>query len=582
MKRAISLFTFFLFSFCMSIQLYAQELVTASQKFSSDFYGVQFESSHIVKTSSGDYYVLFEDSSGNFSLIGETQIPHIDTIPNWPDSSSLSTSNTIMAKLSGEDFSLISYVNMKNISRGSVRLISQGEDLILLNTSNAYDHYYVADSIYVSDSLSMSSYFLFVDVLQEGFYGEFDDRLIDFGYLSEGSELYVYSVGADSNPIFQELDVTIEAATYPDSTYYGSQIVSLVVNVVEDEVISSWKFGGENTQIRSSVVDSKDNVYYCGSNAPGNFTFNNIDTLSFEDLNGSNSFIVKYDKLGNEIFSFFSTWERENQFSQLYIDEDELYLSGTIDADSMLWNDQLIYNYKNEDKEIGFENGYFAKLDSDGSLDWIYELPGYLNTSIVRHATFDDDKIYVSFSLADGEVDYDGDVIDVDETYKSAHLIVLDKTTGVQLDYKVLNDANSEVLLRRIDYNEESEDFVLLIQVEGEHNIFDQTFGENGMGDHYLIRVENLDAVSNIFSELSNSKLKLAPNPVRDLLYAIDIELDIDVNDSYFISNLNGTVIRQLKYDELKNGVDVSNLSPGIYLLQIRGDNINTVKFVKI
>ncbi len=84
---------------------------------------------------------------------------------------------------------------------------------------------------------------------------------------------------------------------------------------------------------------------------------------------------------------------------------------------------------------------------------------------------------------------------------------------------------------------------------------------------------------------LIESKSKLYPNPVNKML---NVNIDSrNQNVTMYIFNLHGKVVLRKQYD-LHNGtndlqVDTQALYPGIYVLQIQGDNLNVVhKFHKV
>ncbi len=75
----------------------------------------------------------------------------------------------------------------------------------------------------------------------------------------------------------------------------------------------------------------------------------------------------------------------------------------------------------------------------------------------------------------------------------------------------------------------------------------------------------------------------LYPNPANNKLYFSFSDPSMEV---YYIKifNLSGKTMYMLPRPQLQNGIDISNLSPGVYLLQLTDDktkNITTKKFIK-
>lgn len=80
------------------------------------------------------------------------------------------------------------------------------------------------------------------------------------------------------------------------------------------------------------------------------------------------------------------------------------------------------------------------------------------------------------------------------------------------------------------------------------------------------------------FNELSQPGLKLFPNPVNDILY-----LDIPVNRMQLkIIDLSGRVLLHQDVAAKENSIDVSTLSPGLYIIQVsNGNSIFNSRFIR-
>ena len=84
---------------------------------------------------------------------------------------------------------------------------------------------------------------------------------------------------------------------------------------------------------------------------------------------------------------------------------------------------------------------------------------------------------------------------------------------------------------------------------------------------------------ASIFSDNSETNLKVFPNPAKDILHA-----ELETSNSYSITIYNAlgtTLIKKDKhyFDEI---IDISNLASGVYFLQAKnGKNIQTARFIK-
>jgi photosystem II stability/assembly factor-like uncharacterized protein len=89
-------------------------------------------------------------------------------------------------------------------------------------------------------------------------------------------------------------------------------------------------------------------------------------------------------------------------------------------------------------------------------------------------------------------------------------------------------------------------------------------------------------AASEMVEEEKTAPLGIAPNPVQDRLYILSAP-DINRDAKVELVNMNGGVMLTVKHNNLKNGIDVSALKPGMYRLRIieKGKSMG-VSFVKL
>lgn len=97
----------------------------------------------------------------------------------------------------------------------------------------------------------------------------------------------------------------------------------------------------------------------------------------------------------------------------------------------MTWDGQVVSrSEEGTNNNWNDKNGHLSKIKDDSSLDWIYDVPGHLEYSIVSDAAFDEDRIYVAFTIRDGIVYFDENTVEVNINPYSSQIHVLDKATG--------------------------------------------------------------------------------------------------------------------------------------------------------
>ena len=103
----------------------------------------------------------------------------------------------------------------------------------------------------------------------------------------------------------------------------------------------------------------------------------------------------------------------------------------------------------------------------------------------------------------------------------------------------------------------------------------------SGLGNNIYIDDVNITSTTGISEEDQNNSLLVYPNPVSEGLTIDFAETNIN-SGSVEIKDLSGrTVYIQSIEDRSKNGsllqIDVSNLTSGIYFLNVRGESGNTL-----
>lgn len=96
--------------------------------------------------------------------------------------------------------------------------------------------------------------------------------------------------------------------------------------------------------------------------------------------------------------------------------------------------------------------------------------------------------------------------------------------------------------------------------------------------DNYRLRAVSVDgllAVSN--NETAVAAISVYPNPVNDIINVVNTQ-NVNVN-SITVTDLNGRIVKEAKYSNTSNvQMNVSDLSSGVYMMNIQSDKGSSVK----
>lgn len=564
------------FYFLMSSSIsFSQENISLIQSFESEIYSPFI--TEVLKDNNGDYFIMVEDFSSDYMVVGNDTIHY--------DLSEFGVFETdrknVLMKIDGNDFSLINYVQIRNITLTSSKLRLIDNTPFIATSTSLFSEIFVKDSLYSFESDDLAALFQFSDDLNEVKAKSFKNYLLDISGKYLTSCYLRFGIGSSSIPVFNEFGETLEAdsAIENGQTVYASNNVVLVrYNIFDDEVLAIWKFGGMSEVFVSDMqTDSDGDVILTGIANPTNFTFDNNKVYTYDEVNGSDNFYVKFDSSGNVVFGVFSFWNVYNRFGRIYIDESDIYIAGSMSNDTMDWDGQVIYNYKNVEKEEGFVNSYLAKLKLDGTLDWIYDVEAYLNNSDVWSVTVNDGKVTLSMSLADGTVQLGDEVYDISSDYFVSHIYTLDSTTGTLLSYRALDEIMNENIVRYAEMLPSGE-LEILFSAREAYSIFGTDLGKVGKNNYYLLRV-NVNFTSDVKTYIVDEvKVDFYPNPTTGILKVVS-----DVNfSSVELYSSEGSFISRQSLNSNVSEIDVSNLSNGIYFLKlIDEDKAKVISFIK-
>lgn len=570
-----------LFSFLV-LQIFAQDKIVGVQKFEDQNSRVTLFRDMMVQDKEGDYYLLMSYEFGSeYLYVGDTKISKLDSFPNLPEGQTLDEDQLVLVKLDGQDFNLINYVRLTNmfLDNGDLYLYDHGVSVV-----SRKNNFYIKDSVYLSESESFSSVFHFENDLNDIYFTSIDNELEELAIMRNGDIFMRYSVGAGSDSLFVGHGVQYMANPQLSNSAllrHSTEQVCVILDKESSELKASWKFGGEwPMYLRRTSFDDRENSCFVGGCFRDGFTFNNVDTVLAE-LSMSNNFIAKYDNKGELIFGYFSDWYSDNWFLRSFTDNLDQYVSGSISGDSMIWNNQIVYNYENEEKDLGERNAYLAKLTIDGALDWIYQVPGYLRSSEVEDVTFKNDMVYVVFSVSGGEVQIDNKIIPVPDLSIASQIHILDRETGELLGYKSFEDLDRFHLISYLEYQEEHQAFDMLFEASGSYELFSESLGTEDKTNKYLLRIEDLDFNYTTAYYTQVPVIEVYPNPATQFLNILDSQVNARVV-RYSIFDIQGKVVQKIESARELNNIDVTDLASGIYFLQVIGEVESVVKFIKM
>ncbi len=90
--------------------------------------------------------------------------------------------------------------------------------------------------------------------------------------------------------------------------------------------------------------------------------------------------------------------------------------------------------------------------------------------------------------------------------------------------------------------------------------------------------ISNLNSIDNKSNTETSQQLSLYPNPASDIIYIAGEEDACDVQ----ILNIQGKILKSVHLESGSEGVDISNLTSGIYFMRVSSENVmKTIQFVK-
>jgi len=560
----------------------AQELVESREVISSEDYGVRTDLRSIVK-SDDDIFMLLEDDQGEYIQIGD------DFIFNEPiDASQALNSDkfgqTILAKFNSNS-KLDLFVKFKNLDvlTSSISLINENIYL-LVNTENR-KRLFINNELFEFENNEYSAVFKFDKLLNLIDFKVFDFQL---SQLKEKNN-QVFGVANLNNFTSNKIEIDnffLEAFGYQNENsemvYVGNTPVVLQFDEITMNPILGYRMGSTSISLISDFqIDEYGSVVLIGqTNSIDWITFNDADTLKVSIPSGEN-FIAKYSIDGELEFAYLTEFNNTERLRSIEISEDGIYVSGEFKDENLVWDDFEIDNTFDGESGIGFRKGFVAKLDHDGDLEWLYGLSGSLASSSIQCMTIGDTVLNLTTWLSDGQIDIDGNLIDLSENHMSSLILNLDKSSGKLVSFANIDGASDEVLVFYFDV----QSGVMIFSLRNRQEILDQDYGRNGYNDFYINRTSRdvyETVISTSVNESESYSYSVFPNPVIDELYFKSNNKSID---SVRIINMKGEVIFSRNYDSqlMDFAINFSDYPSGFYVLEyVEGGEFYKEKIIKI
>jgi hypothetical protein len=157
-----------------------------------------------------------------------------------------------------------------------------------------------------------------------------------------------------------------------------------------NQLWASYYGGTDQDQLEGLVIDENDNIYACGVSRSTN-TANVIAENGYQNTKNANfdGILIKFDKNGNRVWGTYYGGNGVDQFWDIKLIEDKLFLSGQTSS-----TDVIGENGFDNSKGGGFWDSFLAEFDTDGNLHWSSFLGGNGNDRIFSIAVDEVGNLY--------------------------------------------------------------------------------------------------------------------------------------------------------------------------------------------
>jgi len=315
--------------------------------------------------------------------------------------------------------------------------------------------------------------------------------------------------------------------------------------------------GGNGSDLLEEVKTTTDGGFILGGwSASGISGDKSEASIGFTDY-----WIVKLDSLGNIEWENTIGGDDFEYFSQIFQTNDGGYIvSG--DSQSNISGDKS----ENSNGENDF---WIIKLNNLGEIEWENTIGGNdLDSRPIAFPSQEGGYIVAGSSWSN----ISGDKTENSKGDEDFWILKLNDEGQIEWQ-KTIGGSGSDWIFDIIQNNDSS----YTIAGNSYSNISgDKTENSQGESDYWIINFSTpLSVADNTFS----NSIKLYPNPVKNLLFIIGSEKNID---NLSIYSPLGNVLNNISVNNVSATIDVSGLATGIYYVKLNSDNHSIIKkFIK-
>ena len=322
--------------------------------------------------------------------------------------------------------------------------------------------------------------------------------------------------------------------------------------------------GGDGYDGAESVaVDPLGNVYISGAFGSDVAHFNSL-TLTLSGSSQVNIFLVKYDSSGNALWARNADGGGQYGQEPLVADaEGGIYIAG------IFVNPTITFGSTTLDHSAG-DSTFLVKYDTAGNVVWAKGSGAY--SSYLSLCTDDTGNIFLASTFTDRTINLDGTTFTNSGPPHTNDMFIIKYTPAGNFDWIVNASGPSNEMVNAITADVFGNIYVAGV-FEGYYIIFGSTTLEHpdtsvlyGRSDGFLAKLNaTYNPYLNVPVNVGGKDVVIYPNPTIDRvnIAATDNITSID------ISNLLGQVVYTSQFNSEKTTIDISDLSPGVYLIAI-------------
>ena len=313
--------------------------------------------------------------------------------------------------------------------------------------------------------------------------------------------------------------------------------------------------GTGNDEAYSLDFDPSGNIYvagYCNQNSK-------FESVTLSTLGQADAFLVKYDPDGNLQWARSTGGNNGDRITGLTVDESgNSFVAGYFESDSVEFGATTLKNFFSQ----GIDNSFIAKFDNEGNPVWAQAVNGKSKLTGIAKTS---QGIYACGVFIDDSLNFGSSVLYVEG---NSDFFVVNTDLGGNPGWAIHQSSGGE-----------SGEYATSITSDNSGNIiltgyFDSkplAFGStelNTTGVRFDMFIAQLGGLTTYINEKKiENNLLVYPNPVKEIL---NIQTTDKINSIEIYTSMGEVVYVQNKFPgEFQYLVNVSNLSPGIYILKL-------------